>query len=176
MHIDLSTAIPLLERTPAVLEALLAGLPGAWTEVNEGAATWTVHDVIAHLIHAEHDDWIPRARHVMQWGTTRPFTPFDRTFGMEAARSRPLADLLGDLARCRHDSLSALAAMRLTSNDLAREGRHPEFGTVTLGQHLATWVVHDLTHLSQIARVMAVQYREAVGPWAAYLRVLRPVE
>jgi hypothetical protein len=134
-----------------------------------------MHEILAHLIHAEHDDWIPRVRHVLQWGTSRPFTPFDRTFGFEAAMSRPLDDLVGELAHCRRDSLDALAGMRLTSRDLAREGLHPEFGNVTLSQHLATWVAHDFTHLSQIVRVMAAQYRQAVGPWAAYLRIVRPL-
>lgn len=173
MDFELTTAIPVLERTPATLEALLVGLPACWTEVNEGAGSWTVHEVIAHLIHGEEDDWVPRVRHLLQWGTSRPFTPFDRTAGFEAARSRPLPELVAELARRRRESLDALASLRLTSADLAREGRHPEFGVVTLGQHLATWVAHDLTHISQIVRVMAVQYRDAVGPWARYLRVVR---
>lgn len=173
MEFDFATAIPLLERTPAALEALVVGLPSAWTEVNEGSDTWTVHEVVAHLIHAEHDDWVPRARHLLQWGTSRPFPPFDRTVGFEAARARPLADLVAEFARCRRESLDALAALRLTRTELAREGRHPEFGVVTLSQHLATWVAHDLTHISQIVRVMAVQYRDAVGPWSRYLRIVR---
>lgn len=173
MEYELTTATALLERTPATLEALLAGLPSGWTEVNEGPDSWTVHEIVAHLIHAEHDDWVPRARHLLQWGTSRAFPPFDRTVGFDAARARPLEDLLAEFAGCRRESLDALAALRLTSAELAREGRHPEFGVVTLGQHLATWVAHDLTHLSQIVRVMAVQYRDAVGPWSRYLRVVR---
>lgn len=175
MDFELTTAIPLLERTPATLDALLVGLPSNWTEVNEGPDSWTVHEVVAHLIHAEHDDWVPRARHLLQWGTSRPFPPFDRTFGFASARARGLDDLVREFAGCRRESLAALAALRLTSADLAREGEHPEFGVVTLGQHLATWVAHDLTHVSQIVRVMAVQYREAVGPWSRYLRIVRPV-
>jgi hypothetical protein len=175
MDFELTTAIPLLEGTPATLDALLGGLPVGWTEVNEGPGSWTVHEIVAHLIHGEHDDWVPRLRHLLEWGTSRPFPTFDRTFGFEAARARPLADLLREFAGCRRESLTALAALRLTSADLAREGRHPEFGVVTLGQHLATWVAHDLTHISQIVRVMAVQYREAVGPWARYLRIVRPL-
>jgi hypothetical protein len=142
--------------------------------VNEGHGTWTVHEIVAHLIHGENDDWIPRARHLLEFGGSRPFPPFDRTFGFDAARARPIAELVRDFGRCRKESLAALASLRLTSADLAREGQHPEFGTVTLGQHLATWVAHDLTHLSQIVRVMATQYRTAVGPWARYLRVVRP--
>ena len=175
MEFELATAIPLLERTPATLEALLAGLPSGWTEANEGPDSWTVHEIVAHLIHAERDDWVPRARHLLQWGTSRAFPSFDRTVGFEAARARPLEDLLAEFAACRRESLDALAALRLTSAELAREGRHPEFGVVTLGQHLATWVAHDLTHISQIVRVMGVQYRDAVGPWSRYLRIVRPV-
>ena len=173
MDFELTTAIPVLERTPATLEALLVGLPADWTEVNEGSDSWTVHEIVAHLIHAEHDDWVPRARHLLQWGASRAFAPFDRTFGFEAARARPLAELVREFARCRAESLDALASLRLTSADLAREGRHPEFGVVTLGLHLATWVAHDLTHVSQIVRVMGVQYRDAVGPWSRYLRIMR---
>lgn len=175
MDFDLRTAIPVLERTPAAVSGLLTGLPDEWTNANEGPDTWTVHEVLAHLIHAEHDDWIPRARHLLEWGTRRPFSPFDRTYGFAEARTRPLDVLLSEFAACRRASLAALGELRLTSQDLAREGRHPEFGRVTLGQHLATWVVHDLTHLQQIVRVLAVQYRDAVGPWAKYLRIVRPV-
>lgn len=175
MDFELTKAIPVLERTPATLEALLVGLPADWTGANEGADSWTVHEIVAHLIHGEDDDWVPRARHLLQWGPSRAFPPFDRTFGFEAARARPLAELVREFARGRRESLDALAALRLTRADLAREGRHPEFGVVTLGQHLATWVAHDLTHVSQIVRVMAVQYREAVGPWSRYLRIVRPL-
>ena len=175
MDFDLATAIPVLERTPATLEALIVGLPAEWTNVNEGPDSWTIPEVMAHLIHGENDDWVPRTRHLLQFGTSRPFPPFDRTFGFEAARTRPVAELVREFAHCRRESLDALAALRLTSRDLAREGRHPEFGVVTLGQHLATWVAHDLTHVSQIVRVMAVQYRDAVGPWSRYLRVVKPL-
>ena len=175
MDFDLATARPLLERTPATLAALLDGLPAAWTERNEGPDTWTVHEILAHLIHGENADWIPRVRHLLQWGEREPFTPFDRTYALAESRSRRLTDLVGEFAERRRESLEALAALGLTTTDLERTGRHPEFGRVTLAQHLATWVAHDLTHVSQIVRVMAVQYREAVGPWATYLRVVRGV-
>jgi uncharacterized damage-inducible protein DinB len=175
MDFDVKTAVPVLERTPATLAALLDGLPEDWTQAKEGPDSWTVHEVIAHLIHAEEADWIPRVRHLLEWGEERAFPPFDRTFGFAEARTRPLTDLVAELAQRRRQSLASLAAIGLTSKDLARTGRHPELGRVTLAQHLATWVAHDLTHLSQIVRSMGVQYREAVGPWAAYLRVVRPV-
>lgn len=175
MQFDLNTARPVLESTPAAIETLVGKLPADWTEVNEGSGTWTVREVLAHLIHAERADWVPRVRHLLEYGTNRPFPPFDRTFGFAEARERPLGDLTREFAHCRSESLEVLASLRLTNKDLAREGRHPEFGIVQLGQHLATWVVHDLTHLSQIARIMAMQYREAVGPWSAYLRIVRPI-
>lgn len=175
MQFDLNTACRVLESTPAAIDALVGELPEEWTEVNEGPDTWTVHEVVAHLIHAERADWMPRVRHLLAYGASRPFPPFDRTFGFSEARERPLRELTREFARCRGESLEALTSLRLTKEDLVREGRHPEFGLVQLGQHLATWVVHDLTHLSQIARVMAVQYRDAVGPWSAYLRIVRPL-
>lgn len=175
MQFDLKTAVPVLERTPGAIDALVGGLPHVWTEVNEGPGTWTVHEVVAHLIHAERADWIPRVRHLLEHGASRPFPPFDRTFGFEQARALPLRELTREFAECRAESLRDLASLHLTSEHLAREGRHPEFGIVRLDQHLATWVAHDFTHLSQIARVMAAQYREAVGPWSAYLRIVRPI-
>ena len=175
MDFDLATARPLLERTPATFAALLEGLPDAWTQGNEGPGTWSVNEVLAHLIHAEHADWIPRVRHLLERGEREPFPPFNRTYGLAESRARRLTDLVAEFALRRRESLAALDALGLTTDDLARVGRHPEFGRVTLAQHLATWVAHDLTHLSQVVRVMAVQYREAVGPWSAYLRVVRPV-
>jgi hypothetical protein len=175
MDFDLTAAVPVLERTPGVLRSLLEGLPNEWTRENEGAATWTVREVLAHLIHGENADWIPRVQHFMEWGVRKPFPPFDRTFGFAERREAPLRDLLDEFATTRRRSVASLTALGLTSADLAREGSHPEFGRVTLGQHLATWVAHDFTHISQIVRVMAVQYRDAVGPWAAYLRIVRPL-
>jgi len=176
MEYDLATAVPLLERTPGALSALLDGLPHGWTRNNEGADSWSVHDIVAHLIHGEEDNWMPRVRHILEVGEREPFRLFDRTFGMAEARRRPLEELTATFAERRKASLDALAALHLTRADLARTGRHPQFGIVTLSQHLATWVAHDLTHLSQIVRVMAAQYREAVGPWAQFLRVVRPLD
>ena len=176
MEYDLATAVPLLERTPGALSALLDGLPHGWTRTDEGPSTWSVHDIVAHLIHAEDDDWMPRVRQILELGDRASFRPFDRTHGMAEARKRSLEELTAMFAERRRASLDALAALHLTSADLKRTGRHPQFGIVTLSQHLATWVAHDLTHLSQIVRVMAAQYRDAVGPWAQFLRVVRPLD
>ncbi|OLE81596.1 MAG: hypothetical protein AUG74_00680 [Bacteroidetes bacterium 13_1_20CM_4_60_6] len=173
MDFALTAAVPVLERTPEVLRSLLDGLPDEWTRGNEGPGTWTIREVLAHLIHGENADWLPRVEHLMEWGIRKPFPPFDRTFGFAERREAPVRQLLDEFAAARQRSVASLTALGLASADLAREGSHPEFGRVTLGQHLATWVAHDFTHISQIVRVMAVQYRDAVGPWEKYLRIVR---
>jgi hypothetical protein len=173
MTFDLPNAIAILERTPAALDRLLRGLPEAWTAPNEGPQTWSAFDVVGHLIDGEETDWIPRARIILGAGPDRHFIPFDRFRHLTRNWGRPLDDLLDEFAGLRRANLVTLREFRLTPADLARTGVHPEFGTVTLEQLLATWTVHDLNHLTQIARVMAVQYDAAVGPWRAYLSVLQ---
>lgn len=163
----LDEALAILERTPKVLASLLDGLPPAWTQAREGEATWSPEEIVAHLIHGERTDWIPRARLLLEHGESRPFDPFDRA-GHEGIRGEVLA-----FAAARAESLRALRALRITEGMLDRAGRHPAFGRVTLRQLLATWVAHDLGHIRQIARVMAKRYRDDVGPWIAYLPVLR---
>ena len=166
-------AVALLERTPAVLETLLHDLPESWTHRDEGADTWTVFDVVGHLIHGERTDWMPRLKIILEFGETRAFEPFDRLAQHRDSASTSLPELLDLFARLRRESLNELRALNLQPSDLERRGRHPALGVVTMGQLISTWVVHDLTHLHQISRVMAHQYREAVGPWSAYLGVLR---
>lgn len=169
---DLAEGPALLARTPALLDAWLRGLPTAWLTCDEGPTTWNTITVVGHLVEGERSDWLPRVRHLLAHGDAVAFPPFDR----EAQRRRaevPLHVLLDEFRTLRHDSLRALAQLQLTPADLQRRGRHPAFGVVTLAQHLATWVAHDLTHLTQIARVMARRYGEAVGPWREYLRVVR---
>lgn len=163
----------MLEKTPAVLRSLLLDLPDEWTSANEGPGTWSPFDVVGHLIHAEHADWIPRVEHILTHGEALAFPPFDREAMFAASRGKTLSQLLDEFAGCRADSLACLDALGLTDDDLSKTSRHPEFGVVTLGQHLSTWVVHDLTHINQVVRVMAKQYEAAVGPWRAYLSVLR---
>jgi hypothetical protein len=169
---DLDDATALLERTPAVLTALLDGLPDTWAMATEGQGTWSPYDVVGHLIHGERADWVPRARHILA-GETRPFDPFDREAQFRESQDRSLQELLATFAELRHENLAALADMRIDADDLGRTGLHPELGTVTLAQLLATWVVHDLDHLTQVARTMAKTYAEATGPWNVYLSVLR---
>lgn len=176
MDFRFDDALPLLRRTPAVLRSLLCDLPKAWVQANEGDGTWTPFDVVGHLIHAERADWIPRVDHLLRHGDNVPFPRFDREAMFEDSRGHSLGELLDTFERLRGESVDRLIALALRDDDLARTGRHPEFGVVTLGQHLATWVAHDLTHISQIVRVMAHQYSAAVGPWRAYLSILRPRE
>jgi hypothetical protein len=173
MDHDLQQTISLLAHTPAALNALLRDLPEAWTLRNEGENTWSAFDIVVHLTHAERTDWMPRAQMILQSGESRTFEPFDRLGQMRESRGRPLGQLLDEFARLRSESLSELGALQLGPEELELCGRHPAFGVVTLSQLLATWAVHDLTHLHQISRVMAHQYRDAVGPWSAYLGVLQ---
>ena len=170
---NLPETIALLEHTPAVFNALLRGLPDTWTQQNEGADTWSAFDVIGHLIHGERTDWMARARIILQKGESRAFESFDRLGHIPESRGKSLEQLLDEFARLRQENLAALRALNLQPEDLARRGRHPALGVVTLSELLATWAVHDLTHFHQVSRVMAHQYRAAVGPWSAYVGVLR---
>jgi hypothetical protein len=169
---NLDEALAVLERTPASLSALLKGLPETWVRATEGEGTWSPYDVIGHLIHGERTDWMTRARHILA-GETRPFEPFDRNAQFTESRGKSLDELLKTFAGLRRENVAALAALALTDADLERRGLHPELGEVTLGQLLATWVVHDLDHVAQVARTMAKAYAEATGPWSAYLSILR---
>jgi len=169
---QLPQTIALLERTPATLNALLRDLPDFWTFSNEGEGSWTAFDIVGHLIHAEHTDWIPRANMILKHGESETFKPFQREGQKEKSQGKSLPRLLDDFAAVREKNLSELRAMNLQPADLDRRGRHPVFGPVSLGQLLATWAAHDLTHLHQLSRLMAYQYRAAVGPWSVFLGVL----
>jgi hypothetical protein len=169
---DPSEALPVLRRTPGVLRTLLDGIPEPWIHATEGPDTWSPFDVVGHLIHGERTDWIPRAEHILAHGDKVPFPVFDRFAQFEASKGRELPELLDTFAKLRATNLDRFTALRLTSADLSRAGLHPALGSVTLGQHLATWVAHDLGHLAQVTRVMAKRYREAVGPWREYLPIL----
>lgn len=172
MEFDLDTGIAILERTPQTLRSMLAGLPSDWTDATEGPETWSPYVIVGHLIHGERTDWIPRAEIILAQGTDRRFTPYDRFAQFRESKGKSLTQLLDEFSALRAQNLERLAGWRLTSRHLALEGEHPDFGAVTLRQLLATWVAHDLGHVAQIARVMAKQYREAIGPWRAYLPVV----
>jgi hypothetical protein len=179
---NLAEAIAILTRTPATLNALLRGLPDLWVLHNEGSSdgggnneeknTWSAFDIVGHLIVGDRTDWMPRARIILENGEARPFDPFDRFAQEKESQGKSLEQLLDEFARVRSENVAALQALNLQPEDLAARGRHPALGVVTLSQLLATWAVHDLTHLHQLSRVMAHQYRDAVGPWSAYLGVL----
>ena len=172
MRFELANAMVVLERTPALLDAWLRPLPDAWVRSNEGGETWSAFDVMGHLVHGERTDWIPRARLILTAGETRAFEPFDRFAQFDASRGRTIANLLDEFTALRREGLRELEAFRLTTDDLDRRGVHPALGPVTLRQLLATWVAHDCDHIVQIARLLAHQYADEVGPWRAYLRVI----
>jgi len=173
MEHNLQNTISLLTRTPAALNALLRDLPETWTLRNEGENTWSAYDVVGHLINSERTNWMPRTRTLLQFGETRAFEPFDRFRQLRESQGKSLGQLLDEFAALRSENLDALRALNLRPEDLERRGRHPALGPVTLSQLLASWAAHDLTHLHQISRIMAHQYREAVGPWSVNLGVLR---
>jgi hypothetical protein len=170
--IDLGEIIGLLRRTPAVIRALLEGLPERYLRRNEGGETWSPFDVLGHLIHGERTDWIPRARIILDEGETRTFDPFDRYAQFEASKGKTVEELLDEFEVLRRRNLLALEQMHLSPEDLSKTGQHPELGRVTLGELLATWAAHDLDHLVQISRTLAKQYEDAVGPWQKYMSVL----
>jgi DinB superfamily len=174
----LSEAIAVLTRSPATLDALLRGLPKIWVRSNEGRSnegkdTWNAFDIVGHLISAERTDWMPRVRILLEHGDSRAFDPFERLAQMKESQDKSVEQRLDEFAQLRKGNLTALQSLNLQQEDLTRRGRHPALGVVTLSELLATWAVHDLTHLHQLSRVMAHQYRDAVGPWSVYLGVLK---
>ena len=171
MNFDLNRSIEILERTPRSLRELLDGICVDWTSNNEGGETWSVFDVLGHLIHGEKTDWIVRAKLILDGGE-RPFEPFDRFAQFNGSKGRSLVELLDEFAELRKRNLDTLRSLNIDAEKLRLEGMHPAFGKVDLSHLLAAWVVHDLGHISQISRVMAKQYEEAVGPWIEYLGIL----
>jgi uncharacterized damage-inducible protein DinB len=173
MTYNLNEALSILERTPAVLDAFLRDLPEAWTSANEGPDTWSAYDILGHLIHGERTDWIPRIRRVLDEGESRAFEPFDRFAQQRESVGKSASDLLDEFAAARRANLEAFRGLGLKETDLDRRGLHPSLGAVTMRNLLATWVAHDLGHIAQISRVMAKRYTEDIGPWIAYLPVVR---
>ena len=173
MEFQLNQALEILRQTPATLRIFLADLSESWLMSNEGPETWGPYDILGHLIHGERTDWISRAKIILTEGEARTFDPFDRFAQFHESQGKSLDELLDTFETLRQENLSILQFYHLTEKDLRKTGIHPEFGVVTMEQLLATWVVHDLSHIAQIAEVMARQYREAVGPWKAYLPVVQ---
>jgi uncharacterized damage-inducible protein DinB len=173
MNFDLDQSIEILERTPFVIESLLNGLSDDWTNSNEGPDTWSPYDVVGHLIHGEKTDWIGRLEIVLSEGPNKTFEKFDRFAQFNESKGKSLDDLLREFKALRNRNIAVLKSKRIAASDFGKTGTHPKFGEVTLAQLLSTWVAHDLDHISQIARVMAKQYKSEVGPWMEYLKILR---
>jgi len=172
MSFDLAEARLILVRTPSVLSILLQDLPTGWTDVHEGPKTWSPFDVVGHLIHGEKTDWIPRVKIILARGDDVMFEPFDRFAHLREPETKTLDELLQRFSDLRNESLQTLQDLAITPDQYAWTGLHPEFGDVTLAQLLATWVAHDLGHIAQVTRVMAKRYRDEVGPWQKYLRII----
>ncbi len=173
MEFTIDKALEILERTPIALEHLLNGLSEDWTMSNEGEDTWRVYDVIGHLVHGDQTDYIGRTELILSEKTDKQFTPFNRFAQFENSKGKTLPQLLNEFKEIRMQNVHKLRSFKITETDLAKTGVHPAFGEVTLSQLLSTWVVHDLDHLAQVARIMAKQYKEATGPWIEYLKILR---
>ena len=172
MKYSLERSYEILDRTPAVLQALLAGLPDDWVMPNEGPETFSSYDVIGHLVHGEKTDWIVRTKMILEFGNTQTFEKYDRFAQYEESKGKSLQQILDEFAAIRKENMIWFKSLNLTEDDLNRKGMHPVLGDVTLRNLLATWVVHDLTHIAQITRVMAKQYKTEMGPWPEFFRIL----
>ena len=172
MKFDLNRSYEILERTAAVLKTLLSNLSEEWVMENEGPETFSSFDVVGHLICGEKTDWAARTRIILEFGLSKPFEPWDRFAQYEESKGKSLQHLLSEFEQLRKDNITWLRSLRLTENDLDKKGMHPLLGEVTLRNLLATWVVHDLTHIAQVTRVMAKQYKEEMGPWPEFFRIL----
>lgn len=165
-------SIQILEKTPLMLKTLLNGIDEEWTTGNEGQDTFSPYDVIGHLIHGEKTDWPVRTKIILEFGLTKPFEPYDRFAQYEESKEKTLAQLLDEFERVRKENIVWFKGLNLSEADLDKKGMHPKLGEVTLRNLLSTWVVHDLTHIAQITRVMAKQYKEEMGPWPEFFRIL----
>ena len=172
MRYSVEKSIEILETTPAVLKALLSGIHEEWVMNNEGPETFSPYDVIDHLIYGEKTDWVPRAKIILDFGLSKPFTPWDRFAQYEESKGKTLQQLLDEFEIVRRENMIWFKSLSLTEADLDKKGMHPQLQEVTLRNLLATWVVHDLTHIAQITRVMAKQYKEDMGPWPEFFRIL----
>jgi hypothetical protein len=173
MKFDLNKSFEILERTPAVLETMLSGLSEEWSHTNEGGETWSPFDVVGHLIHGENTDWIQRMEIILNETGDKQFKPFDRFAQFHECKGKSLNDLLAEFKKIRSKNIAIVRSWNLKETDFSKKGIHPAFGEVSLSQLLATWTAHDLGHLAQVARVMAKRYKEEVGPWLEYLRILK---
>ena len=173
MKFTVDKSLEILERTPKVLITMLQDISADWTSPNEGGDSWSVYDIIGHLIHGEKTDWVPRTEIILSENSDKKFAPFDRFAQFEDSKGKTLNQLLTEFKTLRESNTEQLRSKKITDKNLEEIGIHPAFGHVTLSQLLSTWVVHDLNHIAQISRVMAKQYKVEVGPWTGYLRILQ---
>lgn len=168
---DLTEAVGMLASTPGTLSSMLSALDEDWAERIPSGESWSPKDVVGHLILGERTDWIVRTRHILEHGPERPFEPFHREAMRSGGPAPTLLELLSEFATVRDNNLADLRGMGLDDR-LHERGLHPALGPVTLGELLATWTAHDLSHVSQLSRILAARYRDAVGPWRDYLSIL----
>lgn len=173
MKFQIEQVVEILVQTPATVKSLLGNLSDVWIENEANADGWSAFDVVGHLIHGEETDWIPRARIILAQGENTTFEAFDRFAQFEKSKGKTLNELIENFAALRAENLDALRRMNLTEEKLNLKGMHPELGEVTLEQLIATWAVHDLTHIRQIATVLARKYEKNVGAWKEYLSILQ---
>ncbi len=173
MNFTIEKSLDILERTPVVLDILLRNISADWTHPNEGPDTWSVYDIIGHLIHGEKTDWIPRMEIILSENENKAFIPFDRFAQFTNSKGKLLTQLLEEFKELRAKNIDKLLSQNIDMAKLEEKGIHPAFGEVTLAQLLAAWVVHDLNHIAQVSRVIAKQYKEAAGPWVEYLKILQ---
>ena len=172
MKYSIERSIEILERTPAVLNSMLSGIDDDWVMNNEGPETFSPYDVIGHLVHGEKTDWTARTKMILEFGDTKTFVPWNRFAQYEESKGKTLQELLDEFMAIRKENMDWFKSLQLTEADLDKKGMHPKLGPVTLRNLLATWVVHDLTHIAQVARVMAKQYKDDMGPWPEFFRIL----
>jgi hypothetical protein len=172
MKYSVEKSCEILERTPAVLKTLLANISSEWVMSNEGPETFSPYDVLGHLIHGEKTDWVTRAKIILEYGISKPFTPWNRFAQYEESKGKTLNQLLDEFETVRKENMQWFKSLNLGEADLDKTGMHPKLGVITLRNLLSTWVVHDLTHIAQVTRVMAKQYKEEMGPWPEFFRIL----
>ena len=172
MKYNLTQALEILERTPAVLNALLTGLSDDWLMNNEGPETFSPYDVVGHMLHGETTDWTERIKRILEHGNTKAFDIFDRFAMYEESKGKSMQQLLQEFENLRKNNIAWFKSLKLTEADLDKKGMHSVLGEVSLRNLLSTWVIHDLTHMAQITRVMAKQYKEEMGPWLEFFRIM----
>ena len=172
MEYDIQKSIQVLERTPKVIKEMLTGIDDVWINSNEGGESWSPFDIVGHLIHGEKTDWIARIKIVLEQGEKNTFDPFDRFAQFEESKGKTIDQLMDEFEQLRIQNLAAFKAFNIRPDQYDLKAMHPSLGEVTLNNLLATWVAHDLGHIAQIARVMAKQYKDEVGPWYEYIPIL----